>query len=68
MRHCPSASGRYEVVTEGKATASSATVTGCTDKGRGAGYLQDGELSGSDDKDGCEHEPNTGSEHGRGCK
>jgi hypothetical protein len=68
MRHCPSASSRYEVVMEWEATASSATVTGCTDKERGACYLQYGELSGSDDKDGCEHEPNTGSKHGRGCK
>lgn len=43
------------------------TVTGCTNNKRGADYLQYGKLAGSDDEDGSEHEPNTGSKHGRGC-
>jgi hypothetical protein len=65
MCHCSSA--RYEVVTEEKAKGNGA-VTGCANIGRGADYLQYGKLARPDDKDRREHEPNTGSEHGCGCK
>jgi hypothetical protein len=38
MRHCPSASSRYEVVMEWEATASSATVAAPTRKGAHVTY------------------------------
>jgi hypothetical protein len=63
MCHCPSAS--KDLTTREKATWS--TSFGWIWSNMGAEDLQDGKLARFNDKDGCEHEANTGSKHCQGC-